>query len=146
MCHFTYSFNIWIKKKKKKEKKRKKKKKTPQFHSKCYFRPSCIPIQPLQFQGTICPYLSINARSFYTPLVENEVLPLYVTLNKPLSLNNLISSPSSPSEHLIPSVRVFVMLMFGQFLNNLSISLDKPTDICWNILLTKMKKFCSEQL
>ena len=44
-----------------------------------------------------------------------------------LSLNNL---NSSPSEDLIPSVRVSVMLMFSKFLNNLSISLDKPTEIC----------------
>ena len=80
---------------------------------------------------------------FYSPLVENEVLPVFVIFNyASLSLHIL---NYSPSKYLIPSVRVAVMLIFSKYVTNLSISLDKPTEICWNILSTKMKIFCSEQ-
>ena len=65
---------------------------------------------------------------------------VFVTFNQAsLSLNIL-------TEDFIPSVHVSVMLMFNKFVNNVSISLDKRTEICWNILSTKMKMFCSEQL
>ena len=68
---------------------------------------------------------------FHGSVVENEILPI---------LN------SSSSEYLIPSVHVFPMLIFSKYVNNWSVSRDKSSEISWNILSTKLKIFCSEQL
>ena len=43
-------------------------------------------------------------------------------------------------------LRISVKLIFSKFVNNLSISLDKSTEICWNTLSTKINIFCWEQL
>ena len=72
-------------------------------------------------------YAAVNGLFFYTTLVENEVLLVFVTFNWSLSLN-ILNSPSS--EDLIPSVHVSVMLIFSNIVKNLSISLDKRTEIC----------------
>ena len=82
----------------------------------------------LRCHGIICPYLSASARCFYTTLTENEVLPVLVDFNK-ASLNlNILNSSSY--EDLIPSVHVSIMLIFSKYAKNLSISLEKSTEIC----------------
>ena len=47
---------------------------------------------------------------------------------------------------LISSVQVFLMLIISKYVNYLSISLDKSSEISWNILSTKLKIFCWEEL
>ena len=112
----------------------------PEFHN---FNKGII-LHSLRCHGIISPYLSASARCLYTTLAENEVLPVFVDFNQ-ASLNlNILNSSSY--EDLIPSVHVSIMLIFSKYAKNLSISLEKSTEICWNILSTKLKIFCSKQL
>ena len=44
----------------------------------------------------------------------------------------ILQSKTAFTGTTLPSVHISVILIFSKFVNNLSISLDKPTEICWN--------------
>ena len=93
----------------------------------------------------ICPYLSASARSFYVTLAENEVLPFFVDFNSKGKFE-FEYSEFSIIWRLNSFGSCFHVLIFSKYVKKLSISLEKSTEICWNILSTKLKIFCSEQL
>ena len=99
--------------------------------------------QAQRCQG-IGPYLCGGVRYFQVHAVENEALPVFIDFTLASLNSNILNSSSN--EDLIPLVHVSVMLILSNYVKNLSISIDESTEICWNILSTKLKVFCSEQL